>query len=179
MYKYRAKKWCPKDLHPTKTSMGKVKRFFSFFCRCWSEAQERGKKVTVWSLCWKLTAKPRPLICPYQLHPCPTDHRLGLGFHPTHTEGRHTRAAHHHQAEFRNIKLSFDLLNSPETLWEWLQQGGQWWRTFTGRNRLWKRGLQCTYNAKDHSVGGKREPITSVLIYSPPQNAKENKYSSR
>lgn len=35
-------------------------------------------------------------------------------------------------------------------------------KTFIERNRLWKRGLQCTYNAKDNSVGRKREPVTSV-----------------
>lgn len=31
MYKYRPKKWSPKDLRPTKASMGKVKRDFQSF----------------------------------------------------------------------------------------------------------------------------------------------------
>ena len=31
MYKYGAKKWCPKDLCPTNTSMGKAKRDFPSF----------------------------------------------------------------------------------------------------------------------------------------------------
>lgn len=78
--------------------------------------------------------------------------------------------------ELKNIELNFD---SPETLWKRPQQGGQWWRTSTERHRLLERELQCNFDAKDHSVGRKRETLTSAMAYSPLKNAKEIKYSSR
>lgn len=152
----------PKGFTSYQGKHGKSEERFSIFCRCWSEAEER--KITFWSLCRKLTAKPWPLICQYQPCHCPTDHRLSLGCHPTCMEGRQTRAVQPHGVEFKNIELNFDSVDSPETLWERLQQGRQWWRTFTERNRLLKRGFWCTSDVKDHSVDGKREPITSVMV---------------
>lgn len=170
MYKYRAKNWCPKDLHPTKTSMGKAKRFFPSFADIGQRHREKKKKkVTFWSLCWKLTAKPWPLKCPYQGCHCPTDYHLGLLFHPTHMEGRHTRAAQHHQAEFKNITLNFDLLGSPETLWERLLLK----ETGFGRGGCSVRTMQKI------TLWAGRGSLLPVFWFISPQNAKENKYSSR
>lgn len=160
MYKYRAKNWCPKDLHPTKTSMGKAKRFFPSFADIGQRHREKKKKSHFLEFVLKTHSKattPKVSLSGMSL-PNRLSSRFAVSSHPhggkTHQSSTTPSSwIQEHHVKFWLAGLTRNTLG----------------KTFIERNRLWKRGLQCTYNAKDHSVGRKREPVTSVLIYFPPK----------
>lgn len=137
MYKNRTKEWCPKDSRPTRQAWEKQRDIFSLskakrdFCRCWSEAQE--SKNPLLEFVQETQSKAMTQMC--RPAGCPPPH-FGEG-----VEGRQTMELSSKDTE---------LLDSSETPWERWQQGGQWWRTLTERNSLFKRGFQSTFNAKDH-----------------------------
>lgn len=137
MYKDRTKKWCPKNLCPTKTSMGKAKRDFPSFA---DVGQRRKREKAPFGVCAQNTQQSHGHALPMSATSLPN--RLSqLGVSSLCLEGRQTRAVQCHGADFMNTKLYFNSLDSPETLQERLQQGGQWWRTLAERNRLLERGL--------------------------------------
>lgn len=165
MYKYRAKKWCPKDLRPPKTSMRKAKRVFPSFADVGQRCKREKSPFGVCAASSQKAMTPDLPISATSLHNKPSSLSVWGLSHPH--GGKTHQSSTMPWGYFKNVELIFDSLDSPETLWERLQQGVQLWRTSIKRNRLLKRGLQCTFDAKDHSVGRKREPITSVMAYSP------------
>lgn len=166
MWKHRVKKWCPRDLCSTKTSSGKVKIFC--LCRCVSEAQERKCPSGVCAGMLWCTNTSQPLAN----RPSPIT--LTLSVHPVYLGGgTHTREGQCYRAGFEITELSCGSSNSPEPLWERLQHGDQWWRMLIGWKRLVRGVWNFLFDAKDHSMGRKREPIYQGYGSFPRKNAKE------